>query len=154
VYRNGKGITSSVGGMVVKVAFGSKVELNTIVDNTADLGSMTAGGIKCDHDGQGYDVPRNLIYRNTGGFDGMVQAIGMCTSNGSYKQAAAVGDNAVGFEKPNDSTNPSYRLTSASPPDIIRDAFDCREVDFEGDIRPAPTGGKCDFGADEYVAKP
>jgi Right handed beta helix region len=153
VYRNGKGTMSPVGGMVLKVAAGSKIELNTVVDNQANTTSTSAGGIRCDHDGQAYDVPRNLIYRNTGGFDGMVQVIGMCTSNGSYKQAAAVGENAIGLERPNDSTNPSYRLTAASPPDTIRDAFDCRELDFEGDIRPAPTGGKCDFGADEYLSR-
>jgi hypothetical protein len=148
VYGNGQGTASSVGGMVLSVAFGSKVEFNTVVDNTANTASTTAGGIRCDHDGQNYDAPRNLVYRNQGGLGGTVQVIGMCTFQGSYQQAAgAIDENAVGFERPT-GTNPSYRLTKTSPMTTILDGFDCREVDFEGDIRPV--NGKCDFGADEY----
>jgi hypothetical protein len=148
VYRNGDLNTSTVGGMALKVAFGSKVELNTVVDNQAMAASTYAGGIRCDHDGQNYDALRNLVYRNQGGVGGTVQVIGMCTFQGSYQQAAgAVDENAVGFERPT-GTNPSYRLTKSSPMTTILDGFDCREVDFEGDIRPI--NGKCDFGADEF----
>jgi hypothetical protein len=45
--------------------------------------------------------------------------------------------------------NPSFRLTREAF-DVI-DRVDCsREIDFERDVRPQPTGGKCDYGADEY----
>ncbi len=65
VYRNG-GTGSPVGGMALRLEpAGSRLEFNTVADNDADLGSATAGGITCD--GQGYDAPFNLVYRNEGG---------------------------------------------------------------------------------------
>jgi hypothetical protein len=64
--------------------------------------------------------------------------------------AAAAGENVPGFEAPNDPTKPSFRLTRMSPAGTIRDVFECTGVDFEGDVRPAPGGGTCDLGADEY----
>ena len=154
VYRNG-GPASPIGGMGLKLATGSKLELNTVADNIADASSpaagMVAGGIVCD--GQGYDAPFNLVYRNVGGIGAQVQVIGTCTFMGSYQQGAPQSENAVGFENPAGAT-PSYRLTPASPLGAIRDAFDCNEIDFERDARPFPAGGKCDFGADEYRERP
>lgn len=149
VYRNGTNGTPH-GGMVLRLTSGSKVEFNTVVDNDADLSSGSSGGITCE--GQGYDAPFNLVYRNEGGIGGQVQVIGTCTFLGSYAQGAPAGENAVGFENPTGGT-PSYRLTAASPPTTIRDAFECNDIDFERDIRPSPPRtmeGKCDFGADEY----
>jgi hypothetical protein len=155
VYRNG-GLGSAVGGMLLRLEpVGSKVEFNTVVDNGANLDPGSGGGIACD--GNGYDAAFNLVYRNEGGIGGEVQVIGTCTFQGSYRQAAATGENAVGFDNPNDAANPSFRLTDASPPGTIRDAFDCTDVDFEGDPRPTPAasmGGKCDYGADEYQPGP
>jgi len=149
VYRNG-GVASPIGGMRLKLAGGSKLELNTVVDNTSDQNPPSAGGIMCD--GQGYDAPFNLVYRNAGGIGAEVQVIGTCTFRGSYQQFAMPSDNAVGFQNPAGAT-PSYRLTKTSPVGTIRDAFDCNDIDFERDTRPSPSkaeGGKCDFGADEY----
>jgi hypothetical protein len=152
VYRNGKGGASPVGGMVLRLAAGSKIEYNTVVDNQTDLGASSAGGIACE--GQGYDALYNLIYRNTGGIGGAVQVIGTCTFMGSYNKAAASADeNGPAFQNPNDGVNPSFRLTAQSPVGTIKDGITCSNptlIDFEGDSRPAPTGGKCDFGADEY----
>jgi hypothetical protein len=151
VYRNGSS-TSVVGGMALRLATGSKLELNTIVDNTASLNAGSSGGVTCDLNG--YDAPFNLVYRNQGGLGGQVQVLGACTFQGSYQQGAMPGENAVGFENPNGAT-PSYRLTPASPPGTIRDAFDCNGIDFERDPRPSPSAammGKCDHGADEYRA--
>lgn len=147
VYNNGNN-GSPVGGMTIRLVHpGSKVEFNTVVDNDANLSSGTSGGITCE--GPGYDLAFNLVYRNVGGLGGIIQIIGSCTSLGSYqKEAATPDENVVGFERPNDGANPSYRLTTASPVGTIRDAFDCRDViDFEGDARPQ--GTKCDYGADE-----
>jgi hypothetical protein len=154
VYRNG-GAASAIGGMGLKLANGSKLELNTVADNSADASSanagMVAGGIICE--GQGYDAPFNLVYRNVGGIGARVQVIGTCTFQGSYQMGAGLGENAVGFENPA-GTTPSYRLSPASPPGTIRDAFDCNDIDFERDARPFPAGGKCDYGADEYRERP
>lgn len=148
VYRNG-GQASPVGGMILRLQHpGSKVEFNTVVDNTSEISGGSAGGIACE--GQGYDAPFNLVYRNIGGFDGKIQFVGTCTSNGTYKSDAPPGDNRLFFENPA-GANPSYRLTEMSPVITIRDSIDCRDqVDFEGDARPQPDNSKCDFGADEY----
>jgi hypothetical protein len=155
VYRNGMNISSPVGGMALLLAAGSKVEFNTVIDNTADLGSTTAGGIRCDAQGSSYDAPYNLVYRNQGGLGATVQVIGTCTFLRSYQQSATPGDNSIFLENPNDAASPSFRLTGRSPAEV-RDpeavaSFDCSNlIDFEGDPRPSPAGGKCDMGADEY----
>jgi hypothetical protein len=158
VYRNG--LTGSpVGGMALRLEAGSTVEFNTVADNNAELGNAsTAGGIACE--AVSYDAKFNLIYRNVGGLDGKVQVIGTCTFQGSYHQAAMnPTDNDVGFERPNDGANPSYRLTEASPTWTIRDAFACANlIDFDGQARPAPAApnvmaDKCDHGADEYYGR-
>ena len=148
IYLNGA-LISTIGGMVVKVAPGSKVEFNTVVDNLISSAGG-AGGIQCDGT---YDAPSNLVYRNQGGLGNQVQVIGTCTFMGSYRQAAGAPDeNAVGFEDPNNATNRSFRLTAAAPVGTIREAVACGDIgfDFEGDARPQPAGGMCDFGADEY----
>jgi hypothetical protein len=135
--------------MVLLLAPASKVEFNTVVDNLISATVGGAGGIQCDGT---YDAPFNLVYRNQGGIGNQVQVIGSCTFLGSYRQAAAAPDeNAVGFENPNNMANPSYRLTAAAAVGTIRDVVECADAfDFEGDARPQPTGGLCDFGADEY----
>jgi len=153
VYRNGLGVSSTVGGMVLLLAPGSKVEFNTVVDNTADLGTNTAGGIACQ--GQGYEPPNNLVYRNQGGIGGKVQVIGTCVFRLSYQKAAdTLDENAPVFENPNDPANPIFRLTAQSPKDTIKDGIVCSGlIDHEGDPRPQPlnvTDAKCDFGADEF----
>jgi hypothetical protein len=152
VYQNGQGTSSAVGGMSLKLLPGSKVEFNTVVDNYADFGSTTAGGIICD--GQGYDAPYNLIYRNQGGTSTVDQVIGTCTFQGSYQLAAQTPlENAVMFENPT-GTTPSYRLTSGSPGEVkdrVVTGYNCQNlIDFEGDARPQGTA--CDCGADEFRA--
>jgi hypothetical protein len=158
VYRNG-GAGSLVGGMALMLEAGSKVEFNTVADNNAATGvATTAGGIACE--AQAYDALFNLIYRNVGGLDGKVQVIGTCTFQGSFKQEAmSPTENVVGFERP-DGTNPSYRLSEASPVGTIRDAFACANlIDFDGQARPAPAAppvvmaDKCDHGADEFYGR-
>lgn len=149
VYRNGTS-GSTFGGMDLRLASGSKLELNTVVSNTANSGANLAGGITCD--ANGYNAPRNLIYRNQGGVGGAVQVIGSCTFQESYaRPAGAPDENSVGFENPNALTDPSFSLTATSPVGDVRDAFSCTgEIDFDGDRRPQ--GGTCDLGADEYRA--
>jgi hypothetical protein len=143
VYLNG-GLTSPVGGMRLELAPMSNVEFNTVISNQSD--TMTAGGIVCA--GANIDAPRNLVYRNFGGV-GDAQVGGTCTFvNISFFQTAMRNtDDDVGFERPNDTANPSFRLKLNA---IVRDVAECTagEIDFEGDARPQ--GNKCDHGADEY----
>lgn len=145
VYRNGE-LGSPVGGMVLKPAAGSRLEFNTVVSNRASTNAANSGGIACELNG--YDAPRNLIYRNQGGLGGQVQVIGTCTFQGSYAMpAGTIDEDLIGFERPNDDLNPSFRLTAGS---IAVNKVECRdEIDFEGDARPQPSGGMCDYGADE-----
>lgn len=125
VYRNGKEF-NSVAGMDLILAPGSRVEFNTIVDNRVTVGTASSG-INCLDP---FDTPNNLVYRNT---------VGRCTVTGSYVvDSAPAGDNAPGFERPDDPTNPSYRLSAASPA-AVRDVVACVGIDFDGD--PRPVGG-------------
>jgi hypothetical protein len=157
VYLNGQLNSSLVGGMMLKLAAGSKLEFNTVVDNLSANGSTSAGGIVCTQPAgaPAYDAPYNLVYRNQGGLGGTYQVFGDCTFQGSYQRTAATPDeNAILLERPNDSQNPSYRLTAASPSEV-RDhevaGYTCKDqIDFEGDARP--TGSFCDCGADELRA--
>lgn len=149
VYGNGQGNMSPIGGMGLKLVAGSRVEFNTVVDNFSNTLPTSAGGILCD--GQGYNAPFNIIYRNRGGTD-RYQVNGTCTFIGTYQRPAMSDtENAVEFERPNEA-DPSYRLTEASPAEV-RDVADCTGIDFEGDPRPLPSAdmeGKCDYGADEF----
>jgi hypothetical protein len=156
VYGNGQNTLSTVAGMTLKLAAGSRVEFNTVVDNTTDIGSTNAGGIVCDiaSGAPNYDAPYNLVYRNRGGLGSQVQVIGSCTFQGSYHMSAPADDNSLFLQQPNDAQNPSYRLTSKSPMEV-RDhevaGYACKDLfDFEGDPRPQGPDDKCDVGADEY----
>ena len=150
VYRNGSN-TSVVGGMNVQLAAGSALEFNTVVSNAANTNSGSSGGVTCNDNNSGQNRPGNLIYRNQGGLGGTVQIIGTCMFVNSYVMAAgAIDENVVGFVEPN-ATNPDFHLSHASPSGTILDKLPCSgPEDIDGDPRPQPTGGMCDFGADEY----
>ncbi len=96
------------------------MEFNTVVDNLANLGVTTAGGIECEGT---YDAPFNLVYRNQGGLGGAYEVVGTCTFQSSYVNHDMPGENAVEFKNPNDSTNPDFRLSDRSPTGTIRDSF-------------------------------
>jgi hypothetical protein len=150
IFHNGNP-TGGVGGMALRLAAGSKVEFNTVVDNGVAPSGGLAGGILCES-AEGYEPEGNIVYRNVGGLDGLVQVIGSCvflSGKGFAVRANGPTENVPGFENPN-ALNPSFRLTPNSPA-TVRDVFDCRDaIDFEGD--PRPSNGKCDYGADELRA--
>lgn len=152
VYRNGGG-TSQVGGMSLRLESGSALEFNTVVNNQTTATMGFAGGIFCESNNN-YEPPFNIVYRNQGGLGNMVQVIGSCVFQPTKSYVLGTPDpneNMVGFEDPNKLTNPSFRLTAGSPEMVVRDVSDCRDlIDVEGDARPAPAGGKCDYGADEF----
>lgn len=145
IYRNGNQSTSSVGGLSVRPMGQSRLERNTIVDNQADAGTATAGGVFCDV--AGFVAAGNIIFRNVGGPTANVQTFGSCTYGNSFVMAGASPvDEALAFAHSN--TQPfDYHLTAASPT-TVRDAGGaCTGTDVDGD--PRPQGAACDLGADE-----
>ena len=148
VDHNGNDVTASFGAFSLKPNPESKVEFNTIVDNKANLGAASAGGVFCDVDGFTYN--NNIIFRNTGGPSASTQTFGNCSVGNSFVLAAPAADNTPQFVHPN--TPPfDYHLTAATPL-TIRDAGGaCTGQDFDGDTRPI--NGACDLGADEYKSQ-
>ena len=147
IHHNGNTVTASFGGMALRPVGASTIELNTIVDNQANLGAASAGGVFCDVAGQA--LARNLIFRNTGGATGTTQVFGNCTYGDSFVAAgASATDNSPGFVSPNVAPF-DYHLTASSPTTVRDAAGACAGIDFDGDTRPA--GAACDLGADEVV---
>jgi hypothetical protein len=145
LHHNGNEISAPSGALSLRPATGSKVQFNTIVDNKANMGAASAGGIFCDI--TGFVADGNLIFRNTGGASLTAQTFGNCTYGNSFVMAAAANDNTPQFVHPN--TLPfDYHLTATTPTTIRDAAGACTGVDFDGDTRPV--GPACDLGADEY----
>jgi hypothetical protein len=145
IYQNGNSATASVGGLSLVPTGTSSLEFNTIVDNRAKIAGTSAGGIFCDE--PGFVAAHNLIFRNTGGTNGNVQTVGVCTYGDSFNMTgASIVDNAPGFAHPN-ALPYDYHLTATSPTSIVDAAGACTGVDFDGDTRPI--GAACDLGADE-----
>jgi hypothetical protein len=145
IHHNGNDVASAFGALSLKPAVGSRVQFNTLVDNKANLGAASAGGIFCDI--SGFVADANIVFRNTGGASASVQTFGNCTYGNSFIMAAPAGDNTPQFLHPN--TLPfDYHLTALTPTAIRDAAGACTGVDFDGQTRPVGAG--CDLGADEY----
>lgn len=148
IYRNGNSAASTVGGLSLAPAANSKLEFNTIVDNEANAGSASAGGVFCDL--PGFAAANNLIFRNTGGPTADLQTFGVCTYGNSFVRAGTSAvDNLPGFAHPNIAPF-DYHLTAASPTTLLNAGGTCTGIDFDGEARPQ--GGACDLGADEHKA--
>ncbi len=147
IHHNGNTTTASAGGLSLKPMGASRVEFNTIIDNQANLGAASAGGVFCD--AGGFIATNNIIFRNTGGALGNVQTFGNCTYGTSLNTSGTSAiDNTPNFANPNNEPF-DYHLTATTPLSL-RDAATCGavNVDFDGDARPATA---CDLGADELV---
>jgi hypothetical protein len=144
-HHNGNDTSASFGAFSLRPSLGSMVQFNTIVDNKANMGAASTGGVFCDI--AGFVAANNLIFRNTGGSPS-AQTFGNCTYGDSFVAAgSSTADNTPQFVHPN--TLPfDYHLTSTTPATILDAAGACSGVDFDGDSRPI--GPACDLGADEY----
>ncbi len=145
IHHNGNTSNAAFGGLSLKPIGASKVEFNTIVDNQANGGVVSAGGVFCDT--AAFVAANNLVFRNTGGVSGKVQTVGLCTYGNSFNMPGASStENTPAFVNPN-SPPFDYRLTTATPLTVRNAAGACVGVDFENE--PRPSGGACDLGADE-----
>ena len=147
IHHNGTPVMASVGGLSLRPTGTSKVEFNTIIDNQANLGAASSGGMFCDV--AGFIAANNIIFRNTGGAAGNVQTFGNCTYGNSFVMPGATpADNSLNFASPNAQPY-DYHLTTTSPSSVVGAAGACTGIDFDGDARPAR--GTCDLGADELA---
>jgi len=147
IFRNGDENSSTFGGLSLDFAIPgtNRLAFNTIVDNRANLGAASAGGVFCD--AASFVAGNNLIFRNTGGSTTTAQTFGNCTYGNSFVVAAPAADNTPQFKHPN--TTPfDYHLTAETPTTIRDAAGSCSIVDHDGYQRPF--GGACDLGAAEY----
>jgi Right handed beta helix region len=131
----------------------SKFEFNTVVDNEDANSPGDAGGVTCSGKPD-LQLANNIIFRNTGGPPnpgGREQTFGDCGFTMSYV-AAGTGptDDILKFDT---AAGRTYHLTANSPV-TVRDVplAVCTGIDFDGDARPLPAGGTCDYGTDEYKA--
>jgi hypothetical protein len=142
VHHNGRNTGTPVGGLALIPAAGSRVEFNTIVDNTADTGASSVGGVSCN---ASFAAPNNILFRNKGGSTGIVQSAGTCDFAGSYRSGVETND--PGFADPMNAPY-DYHLTSTTPATILDAAGACTVPDFAG--LPRPVGAACDRGAYEF----
>lgn len=144
IHHNGTS-SSAVGGISLRSTGTVTVEFNTIVDNATNFGAASAGGVFCDE--AGITLPRNIIFRNTGGTDTKTQTFGNCTYGNSFvAPGMSAIDNSPQFVRPNEAPF-DYHLSVASPPSVVGAAGTCSGIDVDGDSRPQ--GNACELGADE-----
>lgn len=145
IHHNRNDNSNAAGGLVLRPTGSSRVEFNTIVDNTSLLGATSAGGISCDE--PGFVADNNLVFRNIGGVSGQAQTVGACTYGRSFVMPGATpGDESLRFVRSNELPY-DYHLTAASPASVVGAAGQCTGEDVDGDARPID--GACDLGADE-----
>ncbi|MGN6103893.1 MAG: choice-of-anchor Q domain-containing protein, partial [Kofleriaceae bacterium] len=143
-HHNGTTSTNAIGGIRVQPATGSKIDFNTIVDNLADRGASSAGGVICTGP---LEARYNIIYRNMGGpTPSEVQILGDCNFSTSFVEAQGTPDNKPGFISP-DTSPYDYHLSASSPAEFVDAAGACTGFDLDG--RKRPVGGACDLGAYE-----
>lgn len=155
VFFNGDN-AGSVGGMTVAPTLaGSRIEFSTFRKNNAQTGSI--GALQCA--GQQITARNNIIY---GSANTDVEVSGaacihsysvigpMNTPTGTEVRSLPIAD--IGFVNANGTTAADYHITGTS---MVRgtaaenSTMGDTAVDYDGDARPAPAGGRADLGADE-----
>lgn len=134
--------TGAGGISAPQVSVDSKIDFNTIVDNVGGTSSSSAGGVICDR--ATLNLTGNIVFRNTGGSDTLVQEFGDCTYNGSLVLAG----NGPLDQRPKFVAELDWHLAADAPATVLNvTGVTCSGVDYDGDARPQ--GGACELGADE-----
>lgn len=156
VFNNGDNTTAVGGLLLAPTQAGSRVEFTTLRKNTAQVGSP--GAISCS--GMQILARNNIVY---GSVNTDVEVFGaacvhsfsvigpMNTPSGAEVRTLPLAD--IGFVDPNGTSGAAaYHITAAS---MVRGTAEAGSatgdtaVDFDGDARPNPAGGRADLGADE-----
>ncbi len=134
--------TGAGGIRALYISATSKIDFNTIVDNVGGTSSSSAGGVICDR--PTINLTGNIVFRNIGGPDTLVQEFGDCTYNGSLVLAG----NGPMDQRPKFVAELDWHLAADAPATVRNVAgVTCSGVDYDGDARPL--GGACELGADE-----
>jgi hypothetical protein len=148
IYLNGSSTLALFGGIKLSVTGNvgsSRIEFNTIIDNTAKTGTGNSGGIACGSTAATVAntiIARNVLGTSTSATD--AQSYGDCTFPSSLRQA-----DVTGLEFVNATSFPySLKIGSTSTAKDAALTASTVDVDFEGDKRPQ--FGVSDIGADEY----
>lgn len=146
IYRNGNSTTAACGGVDIAVTApgASRLEFNTIVDNTATSGPLSSGGVRCA--ATSFAAPNNIIARNLVGAsttDSNAQTLGACTYPTSTVATSLAG---LGFVQA-DAAPFNYHLTTASSAIDQGTTATTITNDIDGETRPKGAGA--DQGADE-----
>jgi hypothetical protein len=142
---NGKenpGGTTFGGASVATPAAGSTFEFNTITQNKAAI--TLGGGLRCETT-DAMRIANNIVFANTKP-PGLSQVTNLgCTLDFNLSEDTLGGTNVVGtpiFEN-------GFHLAASSDGVDDADPAATLNIDFDGDVRPQPTGGRRDIGADE-----
>ncbi len=134
--------TGAGGISALNISATSKIDFNTVADNTGDTGNSSAGGIVCDR--TGLTLTGNLVFRNGGGPSGAVQTFGACV----HASSLILPGTAPIAEHPKFVSTTDWHLAADAPATVLNVAgVTCSGVDYDGDTRPQ--GGACELGADE-----
>lgn len=155
IFNNGDN-TTAVGGLLLAPSVaGSRVEFSTLRKNTAQTGNP--GAMSCS--GMQITARNNIVF---GSSNTDVEVFGaacvhtysvigpMNTPTGTEVRTLPLAD--IGFVDANGITAASYHITATS---MVRGTAEAGSamgdtgVDYDGDARPNPAGGRADIGADE-----
>jgi hypothetical protein len=144
IIHNGNGTDALLGGLTIgpTIVSTSRLEFNTIADNTTSTGSAHAGGVACDI--TNFHANNNIVARNLK-VSSPSQTFGVCDYPTSKVQDDVVG---LDFARVDSGPPYSYEIGTNSTAKDMATTASTVDIDVDGDHRPQ--GAQKDIGADEY----